>query len=180
MPTAADRIKPRRIAGAPACYDQLRAFLPDRRQRQLALGVTENTIMAWDSRRVKRVRVEHQRKVNLLFSTCTKLSEFFASNDEVGRFLTTPQLILDNREPFGLIRLHGERGAKALVAIVADERRRGAQLREKLELEPVLNDDEAWDVIRKGLSDTAIERLDASAAATRKLREKRGSTDVLN
>lgn len=167
------------VRGAPSGYDSLKLYLPNRTQRRVALGVTENTIISWDGHRAERVRDEHERKVAVLLEACERIRPFFAEPCDVETFLITPQLILGNREPYGLIRLHGQRGAEIVVDVVRDEARRAAQLREKHAAEAVLGDDTAWTAIRKGLSDAALKRLKDSEAQTARIRKKRGSRDML-
>jgi hypothetical protein len=167
------------VPGAPAGYDSLRLYLPSRTQRRVALGVTENTIISWDEHRAERVRGEHEGKVAVLLETCERIRPFFAKPSDVETFLITPQLILGNREPYGLIRLHGRRGAEIVADIVRDEARRASQLREKHAVDAVLGDEAAWSAIRKGLSDAALKRLKESEAQTARIRKKRGSRDML-
>jgi hypothetical protein len=167
------------MPGAPSGYDTLRTYLPERAQRRRALGVTENTIIAWDERRARRVRREHQRKVSVLLDTCERIRPFFSEPAGIATFLVTPQLILDNREPYCLIRLHGERGAEIVSEIVKDEAQRAARLREKFALETVLADDAAWSAIRDGLSDAALARVKSSAPEASGIRRRRGTRDLL-
>lgn len=174
------RAKPAAKRGAPSGYDALRIYVPDRSRRQRVLGVTENTIISWDEHRAARVRQEHERKVAVLLDTCERINPFFPEPAAVSTFLLTPQLILGNREPYGLIRLHGEHGAKIVTKVVQDEARRAAQLRDKLAVDAVLADDTTWSAIREGLSDAALKRLNTSAADTGGIRKKRGTRDMLS
>jgi hypothetical protein len=170
---------PSRLQGAPAGYKELNAFLPDRTQRRLALGVTENTIIAWDAGRAQRVRREHTEKVATVLRACERIRPFFSSASGVGTFLFTPQLVLDNYEPYGLLRLRGQLGAEMLAQLVEDGAKRASVLREQLVIQAVLDDDSAWNAIRAGLSDSARKRLEESEAEATALRERRDSRDML-
>lgn len=169
-----------RQQGAPAGYKQLKAFLPDRTQRRLALGVTENTIIAWDTGRAQRVRREHATKVATVLDACERIGPFFSAAADVGTFLFTPQLILDNHEPYGLLRLRGQLGAQMLVRLVEDGAKTASTLREQLAIQAVLEDDTAWDAIRSGLSDSARKRLEQSETKASALREDRDSRNMLS
>jgi hypothetical protein len=149
-------------------------------QRQLALGVTENTIIAWDAGRAQRVRREHSEKVATVLHACEQIRPFFSSASGVGTFLFTPQLVLDNYEPYGLLRLRGQLGAAMLAQLVENAARIASALREQLAIQAVLGDDSAWDAIRAGLSDSARKHLEQSEAKATAARTQRGSRDMLS
>lgn len=165
--------------GAPEGYTELRRYLPERPQRRFALGVTENTILAWDEQRASRINRKHQGRVAVLVWTCANLRPYLSSESDVGEFLVRKQLVLGNRQPCGLIRVHGESGALAVVKLVKAAARRAADDRAKLELEAIIGNEPLWKAMSDGLSDVALERLDSYKEAARGLGASNGSRDML-
>jgi hypothetical protein len=165
--------------GAPEGYVELRRYLPERRQRRYMLGVAENTIQAWDERRASRVIRRHQERVELVLWTCTNLRPHLPSDPDVGEFLVTKQFLFEGRQPGGVVRVHGKRGAVAVVELVQKTAQRATADRRKLELEALLDNETLWSAMSDGLSDAALARLDAYTEAVEELRASRGSGDML-
>lgn len=166
-------------AGAPEGYAELERYLPERRQRLFMLGVAENTIQSWDEHRASRIVRRHQERVKIVLWTCIKLRPHLPSDPDVGEFLVTKQFLLEGRPPGGLIRVHGQRGAVAVVKLVQNAARRAAADRRMLELEALLDNETLWSAMSEGLSDAALARLDAYTEAVEGLRASRGSRDML-
>lgn len=165
--------------GAPEGYVELQRYLPERRQRRYMLGVAENTIQAWDERRASRVTRRHQERVELVLWTCTHLRPHLPSDPGVGEFLVTKQFLLEGRQPGGVVRVHGKRGAVAVVELVQKTAQRAAADRRRLELGALLDNEPLWSAMSEGLSDAALAHLDAYTEALEELRSTRGSRDML-
>lgn len=161
--------------GAPSGYDRLRRYLPQSSQRRTALGVKDNTITKWDRNAATRIRRESETKVSSLLWACEHLESLFDRPEQVGEFLLTPQAVLHNRRPIGVIRIDGEHGARALVDAMSQIAEHAEEVLDRLALDRLLTDDAAWDQIDAGLSDAGRARATAAARELAKLRRSGGS-----
>lgn len=86
-------------AGSPAGYRELRTFFSTASARARALGVKRDTIRVWDEGCASRVRATSQGRVALLLAVCTAVSKYMVTNQDVGRWMLSPQPSLRGQSP---------------------------------------------------------------------------------
>jgi hypothetical protein len=89
-------------------YERLRDYFPVVSQRAAALGVTRDTIMAWDRRAMSRVRRENERRLRQLLRLCEAVDQYLPTRQLTGRWLRSPQTFLYGETPIEYLAEGGE------------------------------------------------------------------------
>lgn len=167
---------PDRAVGSPRGYADLKAYLQTAKDRQVALGVTGNTIAAWDRRAASRIRRQHQQTVGIVLDTLRELDRIVGSPERAGRIFISPLPLLQDVVPARLVQAGGQAEADVLTSAI----RKMQSVAEQTILKRVAEDDALWDSFEASLSPSARARGDRAAKAIEEFRTKTGSVSALD
>ena len=167
---------PARAVGSPRGYADLKAYLQTTKDRQVALGVTGNTIAAWDRQAASRIRKQHQQTVGVVLDTLRELDRIVGSPERAGRMFISPLPLLQDVVPARLVQAGGRAEAAVLISAI----RKMQSVAEQTILKRIAEDEELWDSFEASLSPSARVRGDRATKAIDEFRKKTGSVSALD
>lgn len=107
--TTSGRRPAQSVAELFALNDELKRFLPTAVDRAQALGVSRETVGAWDRRRVsERVRGDNLHRLRRSVGVCQEAAKFMSTTEQVGSWLKAPQTFLYGATPLDYLADDGD------------------------------------------------------------------------
>jgi hypothetical protein len=156
-------------------FQGLRGFFKNDAQLAEALGWDEKTVAQWKEAKVSRPRRPNVLRVAFLHELCLEARVYLATEEDAGRWVTTPQPQLRGETPAAWVRDRGKTGLDELTLMFAEAPLPAAA---DEPLEPFDEDEAVSTLLKNAATDAGVAEFARMLDLTSGRKQKRASRET--